>query len=251
MTSPRRTGNGAVMERLRSELARLVVPAQLLFVTGFLLAGLVQPRPYSARDDDISDLGALTAHHPWVELAPSLVAGAATIAFAVLVLGPLVGGLGPWLLALSLMGLDNVSDAFFRLDCGRDVRGCTESLRTASWHAQLHEVIGLVSALATVAAFALLARRFRELPGWQDLAAPAHLFAAAFAAGLLAYAALAEHAGGGLAQRLLVLMLLTAFGVLAARSHRSLTTDRLYAIAAKEDDPPTDPRGAHDHHPDR
>ena len=247
MTSPRPTGDGDVMQRLRGLVVRLVLPTQLLFVAGFVAAGVAQPRAYSVRDDDISDLGALTAHHPWLELGPSLVAGVVTIAFALLVLGPLVGGAGPWLLALSLMGLDNVTDPFFRLDCGRDVAGCTESMRAGSWHADVHEVVGLLSALATAVAFVVLARRFRGRPGWHDLAVPSYLFAAAFTTGLTAYATLAEHRGGGLMQRLLVLLLVGAFTALASRAgNGAVASLPLYAKASEEDDPPTDPRGAHD-----
>jgi hypothetical membrane protein len=206
------------MERLRQWVVRLLVPSQVLFVLGFLVAGLLQPGAYSVRDDDISDLGALTAQHPWVELVPSFLAGAVTIAFGLLVLRTLVGGVGPWLLAGSLMGLDNVSDLFFRLDCGRAVAGCTESVRTDSWHAHVHEVVGLVTSIATVAALVALSHSFRRTPAWEDLATPALVFAAGFLGVMLTYAALAERPGGGLVQRVAVLLLMGAFSVLATRA---------------------------------
>jgi hypothetical membrane protein len=36
------------------------------FIAGWLIGGLAQPRAYSVIDDDISDLGALTADKPWL-----------------------------------------------------------------------------------------------------------------------------------------------------------------------------------------
>ena len=41
----------------------------LAFVTvnlGWILGGLAQPAAFSTADDDISDLGALTADHAWI-----------------------------------------------------------------------------------------------------------------------------------------------------------------------------------------
>ena len=214
------------MERIREQLAVLVAPTQVLFVAAFFAAAAVQPRSYSPANDDISDLGALTAHHPWLELAPSLLAGVVTIGFALLVLLPLVGGPGPVLLALSLMGLDNVTDPFFRLDCGRALPGCTEAVRFRSWHAGVHLGVGVLSTVATVAGFVALGRAFRRRPEWRDLALPCLVFAGLILAVMGAYAGLAERPGGGLVQRIAVLLLLGAFTVLAARARRLVRSRR-------------------------
>jgi hypothetical protein len=68
------------------------------------------------------------------------------------------------------MGLDNLSDAFFRLDCRTADPGCTAA--ASSWHAKVHLAVGLISAVATIAAPFVLAARMRYVPGWRDLARP-------------------------------------------------------------------------------
>jgi hypothetical protein len=44
------------------------------------------------------------------------------------------------------MGLDNLSDAFFRLDCQAADPACTPAAAASSWHGKVHLVVGLVSA---------------------------------------------------------------------------------------------------------
>jgi hypothetical protein len=44
-----------------------VIAAQLLFVGGMLILGATEGHEYSAGRHDISDLGALTAHHATAE----------------------------------------------------------------------------------------------------------------------------------------------------------------------------------------
>ena len=198
-------------------LTRLVVPAQLLFVGALFLAQALQRDGYKPSRYDISDLGALTADHPWVLLVPEAVAGAVTVGFALLVLRPAVGGPGPWLLAASLVGLDDVTDALFRLDCRRVDPGCTDDVRTASWHAQAHEVVGLLAVVATVLALLALAHRCRRLERWADLARPLALVAGGFAVAMLVYAVRARRPGGGVAQRFAVLLVVAALAALVRR----------------------------------
>jgi hypothetical protein len=198
-------------------LTRLVVPAQLLFVGALFLAQAQQRDGYKPSRYDISDLGALTADHPWLLLVPEAVAGVVTVAFALLVLRPAVGGPGPWLLAASLVGLDDVTDALFRLDCRRVDAGCTDDVRTASWHAQVHEVLGFVAVVATVLALLALAHRFRRLGRWADLARPLVLVAVGFAAAMAVYAVRASRPGGGIAQRFAVLLVVVALAALVRR----------------------------------
>jgi len=198
-------------------LTRAVVPTQLLSLVALFLAQAVQRDGYKPSRYDISDLGALTADHPWLLLVPEAVAGVVTVAFALLVLRPAVGGPGSWLLAASLIGLDDVSDALFRLDCRRVDAGCTDDVRTASWHAQVHEVVGFVAVVATVLALLALAHRFRRLEQWADLARPLVLLAGGFAAAMTVYAVRASRPGGGIAQRFGVLLLVVALAVLVRR----------------------------------
>jgi hypothetical protein len=90
----------------------------VVFDLGWLLAGAVQAGGYSVASHDISDLGALTARFPWVMLTAQGIAGTLIILFALFALRPALAvpgrgpALGAWLLAASLIGLDNLSDAF-------------------------------------------------------------------------------------------------------------------------------------------
>ena len=105
--------------RRATVLAWAAICGIVVFNLGWLVAGALQAGAYSVATDDVSDLGALTATDPWVMLTTSGIAGLATILFALLALRPalavvaLGSAIGAWLLALSLMGLDNLSDVFF------------------------------------------------------------------------------------------------------------------------------------------
>jgi hypothetical protein len=143
-----------------------------------VLTGALQGDGYSVASHDVSDLGALTARSPWVMLTAQVIAGTLIIAFALFALGPAVAvpgrgpALGAWLLAASLIGLDNLSDTFFRLDCRAADQGCTAAAAASSWHGQVHIAVGLLSAIAMVAAPFFLAARMRQANGWRDLARP-------------------------------------------------------------------------------
>ena len=73
--------------------------AQVLFVCAWLVAGLTEGAGYSAGRHDISDLGALTARHPWPFILAVGLAGALlltrvlrTLLFAVGTTDPIVFG---------------------------------------------------------------------------------------------------------------------------------------------------------------
>jgi hypothetical protein len=84
----------------------------------------------------------------------------------------------------------------------------------------VHEGVGLLCALATVAALFALAHRFRQLDGWADLAVPARVYAVVFVVVLAAYAVRAGHSPAGYLQRALVLIIIGGFAVLARRTAR-------------------------------
>jgi hypothetical protein len=142
---------------------------------GWLVAGALQTGGYSVARDDVSDLGALTAQRPWVMLLATGIAGVLTILFALFALRPALAvpgrgtAIGAWLMAASLMGLDNLSDAFFRLDCRAADPGCTASASSSSWHGEVHVVVAEVSAVATIGAIFFLAARMRRADGWRDV----------------------------------------------------------------------------------
>jgi hypothetical membrane protein len=184
---------------MRKVIAISAIAAQLVFVGGWLVLGLLEGHGYQPGRHDISDLGALTAQHATVDRLTIFVAGALTIAFA-LSLRPSFGW-AAWLLALSLPGYDTMSDAFFRLDCRAADAGCDTAAATASWHGKMHIVDFVISALATVAVSFVLARRMRRTEGWTDLARPAAVCGVLVVAVLSVTAATAGTAIQGWTQR--------------------------------------------------
>jgi hypothetical protein len=204
-------------------LSWAAIAGQVLFVLGWVVVGALEGHGYSPGRHDISDLGALTAHHAVLDLFTLGVAGVLTIAFALWALRPALAvpgrhdAIGAWLVALSLPGLDNLSDTFFRLDCRAADAGCTTAQAAASWHGTVHVVVAAVAGVATVAAPFALAHRFRLLEGWRDLARPARVFGVVVVLGVLAYVALDNTSAPGWAQRALAMWVVSGIVVLAWR----------------------------------
>jgi Protein of unknown function (DUF998) len=139
----------------------------LTSTVGWAVGGLLQRDGFSSADDDISDLGALTASQPWIynQIGGNLT-GLLVIAFALGLwrsLSPdLLGRIGAG--ALVVAGLGAFIDGFFRLDCqGIDV-GCEND----SWHADAHKIEGRFTTEGIIAAPIILAFAFRRLPDWRD-----------------------------------------------------------------------------------
>ena len=164
-------------------LCGLLVP--VAFVVGLLVGDLVQPDAFSPADDDISDLGALTASSPWLynqvasNLTGLLILGLALGLWSALGSG-LLARLG--VVALVVVGVGRFLEGFLRLDCqGIDV-GCDND----SWHSSAHRIESGITAAATFLAPLILAFAFRRLPEWRRLWLPTLLTpVASLAAGVL------------------------------------------------------------------
>jgi len=210
-----------------------VIGGVVVFNLGWVIAGALQKGGYSVAKHDVSDLGALTAQHPWVILVTGGIAGVATILFALFALRPALaipgqgGALGAWLLAASLYGLDNLSDAFFRLDCRAADAGCTSAAAMNSWHGKIHIGVALVTAISAIAAPFFLGARMRRTDGWRDLARPTLVFGILFVVVLLAYAAGENKTGGGYLQRAAIVLLSVGVVTLALRV-RTITRSRVF-----------------------
>ena len=142
----------------------------LAFVTfnlGWILGGFAQPAAYSVADDDISDLGAVTASSAWLynQLAANLT-GLLVIVLAIglwSALSPdLLGRLGS--VALIVAGAGTFLDGIFRLDC----RGIDAACTNDSWHSHAHKIESGVTGAATLLAPLLLAFAFRRDPSWRS-----------------------------------------------------------------------------------
>jgi hypothetical protein len=182
MTSTTYNAAVALQIRVRNSLSVAAIGAQALFVASWMWFGAIEGGGYSPAAHDISDLGALTADNALIFRLCVGVAGAVTMAFAIGALRPALDrdgygtAVGAWLVALSLPGLDGVTDTFFRLDCRAADPGCSPADAMSSWHGTAHVVVFAVAALATVAAPFALASRMRHVDGWGDLVRPTRLF---------------------------------------------------------------------------
>ena len=140
------------------------------FVTvnvGWIAGGLAQPDAYSVANDDISDLGAVTASSSWIY--NRIGANLTGLLVIVLALGlwralspDVLGRLGAG--ALLVAGAGAVLDGFFRLDC----RGIDANCRNDSWHSHAHKIESGITGVATVATPLILAFAFRRIPAWRD-----------------------------------------------------------------------------------
>src|SRR5262245_5172652 len=134
---------------------------------GWVAGDLAQPAAFSPANDDISDLGALTASSPWLynqvgaNLTGLLVMAAALGLWRAL--SPdLLGRIGAG--ALLLAGLGSFLDGLFRLDCQGIDAGCVND----SWHSDAHRWESRFTAAATLLAPIVLAFAFRRLPEWRQ-----------------------------------------------------------------------------------
>jgi len=133
---------------------------------GWAAGDLAQPAAFSPANDDISDLGALTASSPWLynqvgaNLTGLLVMAAALGLWRAMspdILGRIGAG------AVLIAGLGAFLDGFFRLDCQGIDAGCVND----SWHSDAHRWESRFTAAATLLAPLILALAFRRLPEWR------------------------------------------------------------------------------------
>jgi hypothetical protein len=216
----------ALRTRVQGTIALAAIAAQLLFIAAWLALGAIEGGGYDAARDDISDLGALTARHPIAWAVCLGVSGALTIVFALAALRPSLdidgrpSPVGAWLVALSLPGLDNVGDVFFRLDCRAADAGCSSSDAMSSWHGTAHVVVFALAAVATLAAPFALAARMRLVDGWRDLARPTTRFGFVAIAALAVTAATVGTPVQGLTQRIAATIVPLGVAALAVRVRR-------------------------------
>ena len=114
----------------------------LAFVTfnvAWIAGGLAQPSAYSVANDDISDLGAMTATSPWIYNQ----VGANLTGVLVVLLGlglwralspDVIGRIGAAVLIAE--GISTFFDGIFHLDC----QGIDAACDNVSWHSRAHKI---------------------------------------------------------------------------------------------------------------
>jgi hypothetical protein len=168
-------------------LCGLAIP--ITSIIGWAVGALAQPEAFSSVDDDISDLGALTASSAWIY--NQIGANLTGILIVVLALGlwralfpDLPGRIGAT--ALLLVGVGVFLDGLFRLDC----QGIDANCVNDSWHSDAHKMEGRFTTAFTLLSPFILAFAFRRLEHWRDtwipslLAVPASILAGIAFSGL-------------------------------------------------------------------
>jgi len=160
---------------------------------GWLAGDLAQPAAFSPADDDISDLGAITASSAWLY---NQVGANLTGLLVVVLAGGLWLALSPDLLgrlgaaALLVAGAGGFLDGLFRLDC----RGIDAACTNDSWHSRAHKVESAITAGALFVAPLLLAFAFRRIPGWRGAWLPSLLALPAIVLANVAFSAVGDGA---------------------------------------------------------
>jgi hypothetical protein len=142
----------------------------VIFTAGWLLADRWQGPGYSPVRYTISDEAAPGAPHAWFLITCQLLAGAATIGFALFGLRPALAPAGPvaryapWMLAVGSLAYLVI---WPRLPCRLADAGCGVRQHLASTGGLADAIgAGLLIAVLAMTPFPLW-RRLRELPGWR------------------------------------------------------------------------------------
>ena len=143
----------------------LAVP--LTSAIGWAIGGLAQREAYSSTDDDVSDLGAMTASSAWLyNQIGSNLTGLLIVVLAVGLWRSLapdkLGRLGAG--ALLLVGVGVFLDGLFRLDC----QGIDANCQNVSWHSDAHKMESRFTVVFTLLSPIILAFAFRRAAEWRD-----------------------------------------------------------------------------------
>jgi len=175
--------------------AILGLAAPVTFVAGIVLGDLAQPDAFSPANDDISDLGALTASSPWLynQVAANLT-GLLVLGLALGLWGALGSGLLSRLgvLGLAVVGIGMRLDGLFRLDCQGIDRRCDNT----SWHSSIHRIESGSTAAALLLTPLVLAFAFRRLPEWRAIWLPTLLATPVVIVLSIPFSALGDGASG-------------------------------------------------------
>jgi len=154
---------------------------------------MAQPSAYSVANDDISDLGAMTAAGPWIYNQ----VGANLTGLLVVLLGlgvwralspDVIGRIGAAVLIAE--GISTFFDGIFRLDC----RGIDSACDNVSWHSRAHKIESRFTGAFSLLAPLILAFAFRRNPLWRDSWIPSLLTVPAVVAANVVFSAVGDGA---------------------------------------------------------
>jgi Protein of unknown function (DUF998) len=167
--------------------------AFLTFNVAWIAGGQVQPSAYSVANDDISDLGAITAASPWIYNQ----VGANLTGILVVLLGlglwralssDMIGRIGSAVLIAE--GISTFFDGIFHLDC----RGIDAACDNVSWHSHAHKIESGFTGAFSLLAPVILAFAFRRNPAWRDSWIPSLLTVPAVVAANVAFSTVGDGA---------------------------------------------------------
>lgn len=195
--------------------------AQIVFVAGWLLAGLWQGPNYSAVDHTISDMYADAAPHAAFLIVCVTLGGIGTVLFALLGLRPALraaGGLataGSVLLSLSILGLGDLLTPLERAGCRIADAGCTVADQTANLGGKLDGILSTFGLVVFVIAGFVLAQAMQHLAQWKRFAWPTRIVSMVVVVLLVLTAGTSSSGPGGLFERLLAFVTAASVAVLA------------------------------------
>jgi hypothetical protein len=198
--------------------------AQVVFVAGWLLAGLWQGPGYDPVRHTISDMYAVGAPNGLFLVVVLTLCGLGTVLFALLGLRPALRGsgwagiVGPVLLALSILGVGDLLSPFERQACRLADPGCTSAAQVANAGGGLDSMLSSIGLALLVTAGFVLAAAMGRLPGWRGLVLGTRVGSGVLVVLLLA--ALFVPGASGLIERLLAAAAAAGVAVLAAATHR-------------------------------
>lgn len=202
------------------------IGAAFLITLGWIVGGLVQGAGYSWSRQEISDLGALTAQHPWVWNLADSASGLLILVFAFGLLAVVrsshAGRIGAGLIAV--VGLGSVLDGVVREDCPLSTSEACRRLQDdpgLSWHHQVHDIESVIVVVALLAAPFALAKAFRQFDALRGLRGYTLATGVAAVAATVAYVPLYGDPGAGIAQRALILISMAWIAVISISMLRS------------------------------
>jgi hypothetical membrane protein len=205
------------------------IGAAFLITLGWIVGGLVQGAGYSWSRQEISDLGALTAQHPWVWNLADSASGLLILVFAFGLLAVVRSSRAGWIGAglIAVVGLGSVIDGVLREDCALSTSEACQRLQDdpgLSWHHQAHDVESVIVVATLLAAPFVMAKAFRRVDALRGLRGYSLATGVAAVAATVAYVPLYGDPGGGIAQRVLILISMAWIAVISVSMLRSIST---------------------------